>query len=195
MTDNHLRDAAKKVIANFCLIPIDVDYEFKVYGLDSLKSQEFLVISVDVDRFFTDSKYMSDISNIPECIESSMRYLSAEFSDFFEIDYTSKNINVTSRIIDIINNDISEMIFDTFDVTMQDVESMGVEVQLYFRDDDEFESGYSIILEILGDGDETEKLGISCDDVLKIVDDVLYKSKFFELYLQSYEPEVWYCNT
>ena len=195
MTDNQLRDAAKKVIANFCLIPIDVDYEFKMHEWSETKSQEYLVISVDVDRFFTDSKYMSDISNIPECIESSMKYLSVEFDGLFGIDYISKNINVTSRIIDIINNDISEMIFDTFDVTMQGVESMGVEVQLYFRDDWEFEEGYSIVLEIVGDGDETEKLGISCDDVLKIVDDVLYKSKFFESYLQSYEPEVWYCNT
>ena len=195
MTDDHLIEAAKKVISNFCLIPIDVEYEFKVYEWDK-NVKHYLIITVDVDRFLTDSKYMSDVSNIPECIESSMKYLSVEFDDLFGIDYISKNINVSSRILDRINNDISERIYDTFNISMQDVESMGVEVQFYFMDDDNIlENGYNLTLEIIGDGKETEKLGISCDDVLGIVNDVLSDNKFFDLYLQSYDLEVWYCNT
>ena len=195
MTDDHLIEAAKKVISNFCLIPIDVEYEFKVYEWDK-NVKHYLIITVDVDRFLTDSKYMSDVSNIPECIESSMKYLSVEFDDLFGIDYISKNINVSSRILDRINNDISERIYDTFNISMQDVESMGVEVQFYFMDDDNIlENGYNLTLEVIGDGKETEKLGISCDDVLGIVNDVLSDNKFFDLYLQSYDLEVWYCNT
>ena len=195
MTDNQLRDAAKKVIANFCLIPRDFDYEFKVYEWDN-NVKHYLNITVDVDRFFTDSKYMSDISNIPECIESSMKYLSVEFDELFGIDYISKNINVSSVVLNRINNDISERIYDTFNISMQDVESMGVEVQLYFMEDDNIlENGYNLTLEVIGDGEETEKLGISCDDVLGIVNDVLSDNKFFDLYLQSYDLEVWYCNT
>jgi len=195
MTDDHLIEAAKKVISNFCLIPIDVEYEFKVYEWDK-NVKHYLIITVDVDRFLTDSKYMSDVSNIPECIESSMKYLSVEFDDLFGIDYISKNINVSIRILDRINNDISERIYDTFNISMQDVESMGVEVQFYFMDDDNIlENGYNLTLEVIGDGKETEKLGISCDDVLGIVNDVLSDNKFFDLYLQSYDLEVWYCNT
>lgn len=195
MTDDHLIEAAKKVISNFCLIPIDVEYEFKVYEWDK-NVKHYLNITVDVDRFLTDSKYMSDVSNIPECIESSMKYLSVEFDDLFGIDYISKNINVSIRILDRINNDISERIYDTFNISMQDVESMGVEVQFYFMDDDNIlENGYNLTLEVIGDGKETEKLGISCDDVLGIVNDVLSDNKFFDLYLQSYDLEVWYCNT
>lgn len=195
MTDDHLIEAAKKVISNFCLIPIDVEYEFKVYEWDK-NVKHYLNITVDVDRFLTDSKYMSDVSNIPECIESSMKYLSVEFDDLFGIDYISKNINVSSRILDRINNDISERIYDTFNISMQDVESMGVEVQFYFMEDDNIlENGYNLTLEVIGEGKETEKLGISCDDVLGIVNDVLSDNKFFDLYLQSYDLEVWYCNT
>jgi len=195
MTDDHLIEAAKKVISNFCLIPIDVEYEFKVYEWDK-NVKHYLIITVDVDRFLTDSKYMSDVSNIPECIESSMKYLSVEFDDLFGIDYISKNINVSIRILDRINNDISERIYDTFNISMQDVESMGVEVQFYFMEDDNIlENGYNLTLEVIGDGKETEKLGISCDDVLGIVNDVLSDNKFFDLYLQSYDLEVWYCNT
>ena len=139
---------------------------------------------------------MSDVSNIPECIESSMKYLSVEFDDLFGIDYISKNINVSGRILDRINNDISERIYNTFNISMQDVESMSVEVQLYFMEDDNIlENGYNLTLEVVGDGEETEKLGISCDDVLGIVNDVLSDNKFFDLYLQSYDLEVWYCNT
>lgn len=195
MTDDHLIEAAKKVISNFCLIPIDVEYEFKVYEWDK-NVKHYLNITVDVDRFLTDSKYMRDVTNIPECIESSMKYLSVEFDDLFGIDYISKNINVSSRILDIINNDISERIYDTFNISMQDVESMGVEVQFYFMEDDNIlENGYNLTLEVIGEGKETEKLGISCDDVLGIVNDVLSDNKFFDLYLQSYDLEVWYCNT
>ena len=195
MTDDQLIEASKKVISNFCLIPIDVEYEFKVYEWDK-NVKHYLNITVDVDRFLTDSKYMSDVSNIPECIESSMKYLSVEFDDLFGIDYISKNINVSGRILDRINNDISERIYNTFNISMQDVESMSVEVQLYFMEDDNIlENGYNLTLEVVGDGEETEKLGISCDDVLGIVNDVLSDNKFFDLYLQSYDLEVWYCNT
>lgn len=195
MTDNQLKEAAKKVISNFCLIPIDVEYEFKTYEWNN-NVKDYLNITVDVDRFLTDSKYLSDVSNIPECIESSMKYLSVEFDDLFGIDYISNNINVSSRVLNRINNDISERIYDTFNISMQDVESMGVEVQLYFMEDDNIlENGYNLTLEVIGNGEETEKLGISCDDVLSIVNDVLSDNKFFDLYLQSYDLEVWYCNT